>query len=107
MMNFVCNPCSEIILRPKQFCNLSEVVVRKRDTLSSLCDKVRSATILGTIQGTLTDFNVVGSEWKNNCDEERLLGVSLTGILDHPILSGGKGFDRLEDWLNTMKGVSY
>ena len=61
-----------LILRPRQFCNLSEVVVRKRDTLSSLCDKVRSATILGTIQGTLTDFNVVGSEWKANCDEERL-----------------------------------
>jgi len=104
--DFVCNPCSEIILRPKQFCNLSEVVVRKTDTLSRICDKVRSATILGTIQGTLTDFGVIGSEWKANCDEERLLGVSLTGIYDHPILSGNKGFDRLEDWLNTMKLVA-
>lgn len=81
-----CNPCSEIILRPAQFCNLTEVVVRPTDSLSDLQHKVRLATILGTLQATLTDFRYLRKVWQTNCEEERLLGVSLTGILDHPIL---------------------
>lgn len=82
------NPCSEIILRPYQFCNLSEVVVRATDTLDDLKRKVRLATILGTLQSTLSDFRYLNKKWKNNTEEERLLGVSLTGIMDHEVLSG-------------------
>jgi len=78
-----CNPCSEIILRPYGFCNLSEVVVRSSDTLEQLADKVRVATILGTLQATLTDFKYLRPIWKKNAEEEALLGVSLTGIEDH------------------------
>jgi len=82
---FGCNPCSEIILRPYQFCNLTEVVARETDDLQSLKDKVRMATILGTFQSTLTDFKYLRKVWKDNTEEERLLGVSLTGILDTDI----------------------
>jgi len=82
---FGCNPCSEIILRPYQFCNLTEVVCRATDDLSTLTEKVRMATILGTFQSTLTDFKYLRKVWKANTEEERLLGVSLTGILDCPI----------------------
>jgi ribonucleoside-triphosphate reductase (thioredoxin) len=82
------NPCSEIILRPYQFCNLSEVVVRSDDDLESLKRKVRLATILGTLQSTQTEFRYINKKWKNNTEEERLLGVSLTGIMDHPLLNG-------------------
>lgn len=89
--DFGCNPCSEIILRPKQLCNLSEVVVRPEDNLTTLKEKVRIATILGTLQSTLTDFRYLSKEWKTNCEEERLLGVSLTGIMDHTCLSGKSG----------------
>lgn len=85
---FGTNPCSEIILRDRQFCNLTEVVVRPSDTLDDLKRKVRIATILGTLQATLTDFRYLSKEWKENCEEERLLGVSLTGIMDHPVMSG-------------------
>ena len=81
------NPCSEIILRPKQFCNLSEVVVRADDTPTMLMNKVELATILGTIQSCFTDFKGLGRQWKKNTEEERLLGVSLTGILDNKILA--------------------
>lgn len=87
-IEFGCNPCSEIILRPKQFCNLTEVVVRPSDTFDDLRRKVEIATILGTMQSTLTDFRYLSSAWKRNTEEERLLGVSLTGIMDHPVLSG-------------------
>ena len=82
---FGCNPCSEIILRPYQFCNLTEVVCRVTDGLESLKEKVRMATILGTFQSTLTNFKYLRKVWKDNTEEERLLGVSLTGILDCPI----------------------
>lgn len=81
---FGTNPCSEIILRPFQFCNLTEVIVRAGDGLEDLKRKVRVATILGTIQSTFTDFKYLRKIWKTNCEEERLLGVSFTGILDNP-----------------------
>ena len=84
---FGCNPCSEIILRPYQFCNLTEVVARQTDDLDTLKEKVRMATILGTFQSTLTNFKYLRKVWKDNTEEERLLGVSLTGILDCPVLS--------------------
>jgi ribonucleoside-diphosphate reductase alpha chain len=86
--DFGCNPCSEIILRPYQFCNLSEVVARANDTQQTLREKVRLATILGTFQSTLTNFKYIRNVWKKNTEEERLLGVSLTGIMDSDLLSG-------------------
>jgi len=82
--DFGTNPCSEIILRPYQFCNLTEVVVRAEDTVADLANKVRIATILGTFQSTLTHFPYLRKIWQKNTEEERLLGVSLTGILDNP-----------------------
>lgn len=85
---FGTNPCGEIILRPHGLCNLSEVVVRHDDDYKRLSEKVRLASIIGTFQSTLTDFRYVRNVWKRNCEEERLLGVSLTGIMDHPHLSG-------------------
>ena len=85
--DFGTNPCSEIILRKSQVCNLSEVVVRPEDTAESLRRKVRIATILGTLQATLTDFRYLRGIWKTNTEEESLLGVSLTGILDNPLLT--------------------
>lgn len=78
------NPCGEIILQSKQFCNLSEVIARRNDTLASLKKKMRIAAILGTYQGSLTDFNYISKKWKDNCSEERLLGVSVTGQWDSP-----------------------
>lgn len=86
-LSYGTNPCSEIILRDKQFCNLTEVVVRADDTFESLARKVRLATILGTIQSTLTNFQFLSEEWKKNTEEERLLGVSLTGIMDNQFLA--------------------
>ena len=86
--NFGTNPCSEIILRDKEFCNLTEVVVRPKDDPKGLKKKVRLATILGTWQATLTNFRYLSKEWKSNCDEEALLGVSLTGIMDNEFTSG-------------------
>ena len=87
--DFGTNPCSEIVLRNKQFCNLSEVVVRPDDTEKTLKEKVEIATIFGTLQSTLSDFRYLTKQWKDNTEEERLLGVSLTGIMDNFILSGG------------------
>ena len=81
-----CNPCSEILLRDREFCNLTEVVVRATDTEETLARKIRLATILGTFQATLTYFPYLSAGWKKNCEEEALLGVSLTGILDSPLL---------------------
>jgi ribonucleoside-diphosphate reductase alpha chain len=85
------NPCSEIILRPYQFCNLTEVVVRADDSLKELKRKVRLATILGTLQSTLSDFRYLNKKWKTNTEEERLLGVSLTGIMDCKVTNGRTG----------------
>jgi ribonucleoside-triphosphate reductase len=101
--DFGTNPCSEIILRPYQFCNLSEVVVRSTDTLASLKRKVRIATILGTLQATLTDFRYLRSIWRANTEDEALLGVSLTGIMDHPMLSGRGDKSELKKWLRAMR----
>jgi len=98
--DFGCNPCSEIILRPYQFCNLSEVVVRATDTLDTLKYKVRLATTLGTFQSTLTNFKYLRKVWENNTREERLLGVSLTGIMDHSVLSKTVDSPR---WLATLR----
>jgi ribonucleoside-diphosphate reductase alpha chain len=84
---FGTNPCSEIILRPSQFCNLTECVVRATDTIDTLSEKVRLATILGTIQSTFTKFPYLRKQWTTNTAEERLLGVSLTGIMDNPLMT--------------------
>ena len=89
--DFGTNPCSEIILRSREFCNLTECVVRGWDDIKSLKKKVRFATILGTWQSTLTNFKYLTGEWKRNCNEERLLGVSLTGIMDNADTNGSTG----------------
>jgi len=102
--DFGTNPCSEIILRSREFCNLSEVVLRSNDTMQSIKDKVRIATILGTFQSTLTDFKYLSREWSRNCDEERLLGVSLTGILDCELTNGVK--DGLKKRLNQLRDIA-
>jgi len=102
--DFGTNPCSEIILRSREFCNLSEVVVRGGDTTESLEKKVRFATILGTFQSTLTNFKYLSRDWKKNCEEERLLGVSLTGIMDNSLTNGKKG--NLENLLENLKNVA-
>ena len=103
--DFGTNPCSEIILRSNQFCNLSEVVVRADDTLETLKEKVRKATIIGTLQSTLTEFRYLRIRWKRNTEEEALLGVSLTGIMDHQIL-GDPDSEILPQWLEEMRDVS-
>jgi ribonucleoside-triphosphate reductase (thioredoxin) len=100
------NPCSEIILRPFQFCNLSTVVVEETDTLSSLMDKVGYATILGTWQSTLTDFQYLRPIWKLNTEDERLLGVSMTGQMGHPVLNGSQGSAQLEVWLKALRHMA-
>ncbi|MAD25515.1 MAG: ribonucleoside-triphosphate reductase [Verrucomicrobiales bacterium] len=102
--DFGTNPCSEIILRSKQFCNLSEVVIRSTDTMKSLKEKVRLATILGTFQSTLTNFRYLTKDWNNNTEEERLLGVSLTGIMDSTLTNGTDG--GLEKRLEQLKQVA-
>ena len=102
--DFGTNPCSEIILRSREFCNLSEVVIRHNDTIDTLRDKVRIATILGTFQSTLTNFKYLSKEWQRNCEEERLLGVSLTGIMDSPLTNGSK--DTIKKLLNELREVA-
>jgi len=103
---FGTNPCSEIILRPYQFCNLSEVIVRPDDTLQSLKEKVRLATILGTLQATLTDFRYLRNIWKRNTEEEALLGVSMTGIMDCKLTNGSTGEEALGKLLDNLRTVS-
>ena len=97
------NPCSEIILRPYQFCNLSEVVIREKDTKKDIERKVELATILGTWQSTLTDFKYLRKIWKDNTEEERLLGVSLTGQFGHKFMSGKDDIVMLESFLMSMR----
>jgi ribonucleoside-triphosphate reductase len=100
---FGTNPCSEIILRPAQFCNLTECVVRATDTIETLSEKVRLATILGTIQSTFTKFPYLRKKWTNNTEEERLLGVSLTGIMDNPLMTlKNKGLDKTLEHLKEV-----
>jgi len=101
---FGTNPCSEIILRSNQFCNLSEVVVRADDTLPTLKKKVETAAIIGTLQATLTDFRYLRNLWKRNTEEEALLGLSLTGIMDHPVI--GVSSDKTAQWLEELKLVA-
>ena len=105
--DFGTNPCSEIILRPYQFCNLTEVVVRATDTVDDLARKVRLATILGTIQSTYTKFPYLRKVWTTNTEEERLLGVSLTGIMDNPIMTTkNKGLDKTLENLRNVAVVT-
>jgi ribonucleoside-diphosphate reductase alpha chain len=100
---FGTNPCSEIILRPYQFCNLTEVVVRATDNVDDLERKVRLATILGTIQSTYTKFPYLRKVWTTNTEEERLLGVSLTGIMDNPLMtSANKGLEKTLEHLREI-----
>ena len=102
--SFGTNPCSEIILRSNQFCNLSEIVIRAEDDLVSLKKKVEVASMIGSLQATLTDFRYLRNIWKRNTEEEALLGVSLTGICDHYLL--GKDSPDIEKWLTEMKDVA-
>tara|TARA_R110002072_G_scaffold281384_1_gene443852 strand:- start:419 stop:2323 length:1905 start_codon:yes stop_codon:yes gene_type:complete len=101
---FGTNPCSEIILRPYQFCNLTEVVVRATDTMEDLERKIRLATILGTIQSTYTKFPYLRKVWSTNTEEERLLGVSLTGIMDNPLMTLRN--KELESTLEHLRGIA-
>ena len=101
--SFGTNPCSEIILRDREFCNLTEVVIREKDTIDTLRDKIEVATILGTVQATLTDFKYITKEWQKNCEEERLLGVSLTGIMDHKHFNGSGDRVKLQKDLKELK----
>jgi ribonucleoside-diphosphate reductase alpha chain len=106
--SFGTNPCSEIILRDAEFCNLTEVVVRPEDTPATLAEKVELASILGTWQATLTHFRYLSKTWKKNCEEEALLGVSLTGIMDNAYTNGthkDKDF-TLASTLTYLKGIA-
>ena len=100
-----CNPCSEILLRPREFCNLTEIVVREFDTLETLIEKAKLASILGTFQSTLVNFKYLTKKWKENCEEERLLGVSLTGIMDNELTNGKKGHEVLAETLEILRKV--
>jgi len=91
------NPCGEIYLRSKQFCNLTSIVVRPADTLENLKRKMRLATILGTYQATLTDFEYLSEDWKKNCEEEQLLGVSITGYYDNPMVRNDQVLETLRE----------
>ena len=102
--DFGTNPCSEIILRPYQFCNLTEVVVRSSDNYDDLARKVKIATVLGTVQSTYTKFPYLRKIWKDNTEEERLLGVSLTGIMDNPLLT--RKNSGISKTLNSLREVA-
>lgn len=97
------NPCSEIILRDKQFCNLTEVIIRSEDTKETIKQKVRIATILGTFQAALTNFNFLGDAWRKNTVEEALLGVSMTGIMDNTFTAGLNNREELKEFLDEMR----
>lgn len=104
--DFGTNPCGEIVLRPRGFCNLTEAVVREGDSVAELMEKVSLASILGTWQSTLTRFNFIEPEWRRNAEEERLLGVSLTGIYDNALMRGDKGMEKLATTLEKLKSVA-
>lgn len=101
---YVAHNCGEVILRPYEFCNLTEVVVRPKDNFKTLKEKVRIATMMGTWQSSFTDFKYINKQWKKNCEEERLLGVSLTGVRDHRTL--GHVNDTAKKWLSDLKHVA-
>ena len=111
--DYIINPCGEAILRDSgQFCNLTEMIAREKDTLNDLKDKARIAAIIGTFQSSLTNYRYLRKIWKNNAEEDRLLGVSITGIMDHPILSGmydreknDPEYTKLSKWLAEIKEV--
>lgn len=100
------NPCAEILLRSKGFCNLTEIIVRDSDTLDDLKEKVAWATKIGTWQSTLTNFPYLREDWKKNAEEERLLGVSMTGQMGHPVLNGRSGRAERKKWLTELKHVA-
>jgi len=102
-INFFINPCGEIILRSCQFCNLTEIVIRPDDTLDVLLKKAEIATKLASMQATLTNFRYLRQIWKKNTEEEALIGVSLTGIMDHPILSSLENKETIIEWLTAIK----
>lgn len=102
-VEFGTNPCSEIILRPDEFCNLTTIIIQASDTANDLKRKIRIATILGTIQSTLTHFKFLSKKWQNNVEDERLLGVSMTGIMDNRLTSGQLGIDKLKDVLTDLR----
>jgi ribonucleoside-triphosphate reductase (thioredoxin) len=102
---FGVNPCSEILLRPNSFCNLTGVAIRPHDTLNDLIEKTRIATIIGTWQSTVTNFDYLPKNWKENVEEERLLGVSLGGIMDHPVLAQTN--DTSKEWLQKLREVAW
>ena len=104
--NWGVNPCAEINLRSGQLCNLTETIIRPEDTLEDLMEKVRLATILGTMQSTLTELHGLRDFWRVNTREERLLGVSLTGICDHPLMNGSRGLDELSAALIILRNVA-
>lgn len=104
--DFGTNPCSEIILRSREFCNLTEAIIRPEDTPETLKQKVKLATILGTFQSTLTNFKYLSKKWKENCEEERLLGVSLTGIMDNDYTNGKHGKASLIHLLNELREIT-
>lgn len=99
--NLISANCGEVILRPNSFCNLTEVIIRDNDSLTSLLKKVEHATILGCIQALLTDFKFIGNDWRKNTEEERLVGVSLSGMLDHPVLNNVS--EHSKEWLNKLR----
>ncbi len=101
--NYGVNPCAEILLRPKQFCNLTEIIIRPDDKISDIKRKIEAATILGTIQSSFTYFPYLSTDWKDNVEEERLLGVSFTGIYDNPIMWGKDGRNKLAARLNRWR----
>ena len=100
------NPCAEILLRNKGFCNLTEIIVRPDDSLEDLKAKVALATKIGTWQSTLTNFPYLREDWKRNAEEERLLGVSMTGQMGHAVLNGKEGKNKQIQWLKSLKNVA-
>jgi ribonucleoside-diphosphate reductase alpha chain len=104
--DFGTNPCSEIILRSNQFCNLSEVVVREEDTAETLKEKVELAAIIGTLQATLTDFRYLRRVWQRNTEEEALLGLSMTGIMDNTLTSGQGDPVEMQETLEGLRDVA-